>query len=160
MSLQYQSTSILCETKAVDLKLDWLLFIFTLRVKVAQLCPSLCDPMNYSPPGSSVHGIHHARILEWVAILFSKGSLQLWHGTQVSYIAGGFFTSWATKEAQEYTGVGSLFLLQGIFPTQELNQSLLHCRWILYQLSYLTLIKFIYFKTNSFLLKYSWFTVH
>ena len=56
MSLQYQSISILWETKAVDLKLDQLLFIFTLKVKVAQLCPSLCDPMDCSPPGSTVHG--------------------------------------------------------------------------------------------------------
>ena len=144
MSLQYQSISILWETKAVDLKLDQLLFIFTLKVKVAQLCPSLCDPMDCSPPGSSVHGIHQARILDWVAVPFSKGFLQLWCRTQVSHIAGGFFTSWATREAQEYTGVGSLFLLQGIFPTQELNQSLLHCRWNLYQLSYLTLIKWLF----------------
>ena len=45
------------------------------------------------------------------------------------------FTVWATQEAQD-TGVGSLSLLQGIFPTQELNHGLLHCRWILYQLSY------------------------
>jgi len=45
------------------------------------------------------------------------------------------FTSWATREAQEY-GVGSLSFLQGVFPTQELNQGLLHCRCILYQLSY------------------------
>ena len=144
MSLQYQSISILWETKAVDLKLDQLLFIFTLKVKVAQLCPSLCDPMDCSPSGSSVHGIHQARILDWVAVPFSKGFLQLWRRTQVSHIAGGFFTSWATREAQEYTGVGSLFLLQGIFPTQELNQSLLHCRWNLYQLSYLTLIKWLF----------------
>ena len=41
---------------------------------VTQLCPTLCDPMDYSPPGSSVHGTFQARILEWVAIPFSKGS--------------------------------------------------------------------------------------
>ena len=40
---------------------------------VAKLCPTLCDPMDCSPPGSSVHGIFHARILEWVAIFFSRG---------------------------------------------------------------------------------------
>ena len=40
----------------------------------AQLCLTLCDPMDYSPPGSSVHGIHQARILEWVAISFSRES--------------------------------------------------------------------------------------
>ena len=43
-------------------------------VLVAQLCPTLCDHMDYSPPGSSVHGIFQARILEWVAISFSTGS--------------------------------------------------------------------------------------
>ena len=46
-----------------------------------------------------------------------------------------FFTSWATREAKN-TGVGNPSLLQGIFTTQELNWGLLHCRWILYQLSY------------------------
>ena len=40
--------------------------------EVAQLCPTLCDPMDYSPPGSSIHGIFQARVLEWVAIAFSK----------------------------------------------------------------------------------------
>ena len=55
--------------------------------------------------------------------------------TQVSYIAGRLLTSWATREAQEYWS-GSLSLLQWIFPTQELNLGLLHCRQILYQLSY------------------------
>ena len=49
----------------------------------------------------TVHGILQARILEWVAFPFSKGSSQLRDWTQVSYIAGGFFTSWATREAQE-----------------------------------------------------------
>ena len=44
------------------------------NVLVAWLCPTLCDPMDYSLPGSSVHGIVHARILEWVAISFSRGS--------------------------------------------------------------------------------------
>ena len=44
------------------------------NVSVVQSCPTLCDPMDYSPPGSSIHGIFQARILEWVAIPFSKGS--------------------------------------------------------------------------------------
>ena len=48
---------------------------------------SLCDPMDCSPPGSSVHWIFQARILEWVAIFFSRGSSQPRDGTQVSYIA-------------------------------------------------------------------------
>ena len=76
----------------------------------------------------TIHGILQVRILERVAFPFSRGSSQ-------HCIAGGFITSWATKEAQEY-GVGSLFLLQQIFLTQESNQGLLNCRQILYQLSY------------------------
>ena len=81
-----------------------------------------------------VHGILQARILEWVAFPFSRGSSQPRDQTQVSHIAGGFFTSWATRETKN-TRVGSLSLLQQIFPTQELNQGLLHCRCILYQLN-------------------------
>ena len=60
----------------------------------------LCNPMNCSPPGSSVHGIFQARILEWIAISFSRGSFQPRDRTQVSHIAGRFFTVWATREAQ------------------------------------------------------------
>ena len=58
----------------------------------AQLCSTLCSPMDYSLPGSSVHGIFQAKILEWVAMPSSRGSSQLRDGTQVSCIAGGFFT--------------------------------------------------------------------
>ena len=65
------------------------------EVKVTQPCPTLCDPMDYT-----VHGILQARILEWVAIPFAKGSSQPGDRTQVSCIAGGFFSSWATREAQ------------------------------------------------------------
>ena len=53
-----------------------------------------------SLPGSSVHGIFQARILEWVAVPFSKGSSQPRDQTQVSCTAGWFFTIWATREAQ------------------------------------------------------------
>ena len=63
---------------------------------VAQLCPTLCDPTNCSPPGSSVHGIIQAKILEWIAIPFSKGSYQPRDRAWVSCIAGRFFTIWAT----------------------------------------------------------------
>ena len=71
------------------------------KVLVTQLCPTLCDPMDCRPLGSSVHGILQARILEWVAITFSRGSSQLRNRTWVSCIAGRFFTVWATREAQE-----------------------------------------------------------
>ena len=59
---------------------------------VAQLCPTPCDPMDWSPPGSSVHGILQAKILEWVAFPFSRGSSQPGDGTRVSCIAGRWFT--------------------------------------------------------------------
>ena len=67
---------------------------------VTQSCQTLCDPVDYSPLGSSVHGILQARILEWVAMPSSKGSSQPKDWTQVSHIAGGFFTVWAIREAQ------------------------------------------------------------
>jgi len=65
----------------------------------AQSCPTPCDPMDWSPPGSSVHGILPARILEWVAIPFSRESSQPRDRTQVSRNADGFFTIWAPREA-------------------------------------------------------------
>ena len=68
-------------------------------VLVAQSCPTLCDPMDCSPPGSSVHGILQARILEWTAISFSRGSSQPRDQTWVSCIAGRFFTIWVTRGA-------------------------------------------------------------
>ena len=55
-----------------------------MSVLVTQSCLTLCDPMDCSPPGSSVHGILQARILVWVAILFSKGSSRSRDRTQVS----------------------------------------------------------------------------
>ena len=60
--------------------------------EVAQLCPTLCDPMDCSLPGSSVHGILQARILEWFAISSSRGSSRPRDQTQVSHIAGRHFT--------------------------------------------------------------------
>ena len=90
----------------------------------------LCDPMD-----CTFHGILQARILEWVAFSFSRGSSQPSDWTPVSLTTGGFFTSWAIREAKEYWS-GSLSLLQWLFSTQESNWSLLHCRQILYQLSY------------------------
>ena len=67
--------------------------------EVAQSCPTLCDPVDYSPPGSSVHGILQARVLEWVAISFSRASSWPRDRTQVSRIAGRRFNLWATREA-------------------------------------------------------------
>ena len=67
-----------------------------MKVLVAQLCLTFVTPKDCSPLGSSVHGISQARILEWVAIHFSRGSSRLRDWTEVSHIAGRFFTIWAT----------------------------------------------------------------
>ena len=68
---------------------------------VAQVCPTLCNPMYYSTPVSSVHGILQARILEWITIPFSRESSWPKDQTQVSYIAYRFFTVWAIREAMK-----------------------------------------------------------
>ena len=67
------------------------------KVKVIHLYPTLCNPMDYT-----VHGILQAKILEWTAFPFSGASSQPSDWTQVSHIASGFFTSWATGETQEH----------------------------------------------------------
>ena len=98
-------------------------------MKVSHSCPTLCDCI--------LHGILQARIQEWVAFPFSRRSSQPREQTQVSHIAGDPLPAEPQGQPKN-TGVGSLSLslLQWIFLTQELNRGLLHCRWILYQLSY------------------------
>ena len=83
-------------------------------------------PMDYT-----VHGILQARILEWGAIPFTRGSSQ---PRSAKLQSDSLPTE--PRGKPKNTRVGSLSLLQGIFPTQESNQGLLHCRWIIYQLSY------------------------
>ena len=75
--------------------------IWKVKVLVAQSFPTLFDPRDWSLPGSSVHGILQASILEWVAIPFSRGSSLPRDWTQVSCIAGRLFTVWTTREALE-----------------------------------------------------------
>ena len=99
-------------------------------MKVAQSCTIVCDPMDCIVPG-----ILQARLLEWVAFPFSRVSSQ----PRIEPRSPSLQADSLPAEPQgtpENTGVGSLSLLQQIFPTQESNQSLLHCRQILYQLSY------------------------
>ena len=101
-----------------------------IQVKVVQLCPTLCDPIDYT-----VHGILQARILEWAAFTFPRGSSQ----PRVEPRSPSLQVDSLPAESQgkpKNTGVGSLSLLQWIFPTQKSNWDLLHCRQILYQLSY------------------------
>ena len=66
--------------------------------EVTQSCPTLCNPMDCNLPHFSVHGIFQARVLEWVAISFPRGSSQPRDGTWVSHIVGRRFTIWATRE--------------------------------------------------------------
>ena len=67
-------------------------------LSLTQSSPTVCSPMDCSPPGSSAHGIFQAKILEWVALPFSRGSSQPRDWTQVSCIAGRLFTIWATRK--------------------------------------------------------------
>ena len=66
--------------------------------EVTQSCPTLCDPMDCSLPGSSVLGIFQAMVLEWIAITFSRGASRPRDQTQVSHIVDRRFTAWATRE--------------------------------------------------------------
>ena len=68
-----------------------------MKMKVNESCLTLCNAVDYT-----IRGILQVRILEWVAFPFSRGSSQPRDQTQVSRIAGEFFTSWAIREAQEY----------------------------------------------------------
>ena len=126
--------------------------------EVAQSCPTLCDPVDCSPPGSSIHGILQARTLEWVAISFSKAwkwkvkvksrsrvrlaNTYCYSVTQscltlcdpVDCSPLGSSVPWDSPGKN--TRVGCHFLLQGIFRTQGSNPGLLHCRQMLYHLSH------------------------
>ena len=99
-------------------------------MKVTLSRPTLCDPMDYA-----VHGIFQARILEWASFPFSKGSSNPGMEPRSPTLQVDSLPAEPQGKAKN-TGVCSLSLLQRIFLTQELNRSLLHCRWILYQLSY------------------------
>ena len=90
---------------------------------VTQSCPTLCDPMDYSPPGSTVHEIFQARILEWVAISFSRGSSQPRDWTQVSCTAGRFFTDGATRKALSLRQI----LVPSVFQTARIWVLLMFC---------------------------------
>ena len=122
-------------------------FIHVPNHTYAQSCLTLFDPMDCSLTGFSVHGIFQARVLEY--LLFPSpgvlpdpgikpGSTALQADTLPSTPPGkrphGLYSPW--NSPCQATGVGSLCFLQGIFPTQESNWGLPHCRRILYQLSH------------------------
>ena len=100
-------------------------------VKVTQSCPTLCNPMYYT-----VHGILQAEY--WNGLPFP--SPRVLPNPGIKPRSPTFQADSLPAETQgkpSNTGVGSLSLLQGIFPTRESNWGLLHCKWILYQLRYL-----------------------
>ena len=99
--------------------------------EVAQWCPTLCDPVDCSLPGSSIHGILQARILEWVAISFSRGSSRRRDRTQVSHIGGRRFNLWATREApiMNKAGIKSGFCVDISFQLLWINVRVSNC-WI------------------------------
>ena len=92
-------------------------------VLVAQSCPTLCNPMDCSPPGSSVHGILQARILEWAAISFSRGSYQPWSLLK-------FMSIESVMLSNRLILCNPLLLLPSIFPSIRVfsSESALHIR--------------------------------
>ena len=88
-----------------------------MRGKLLQSCLTLCDPMECSPPGSSVHGILQARTLEWVAMLFSRRSSRP-RDRRVSCIIGRSFTFWATREVPI---ISHYYLLSKLHCTAAMN---------------------------------------
>ena len=117
-------------SKKTDWNIVMCLSILKVKGKVVQSCLTLYHPMDYT-----VHGILQARILEWIVLPLSRGSCQQRDQIQVSSMQADSLPA-EPPEKPKNTGVGSLSLLQGIFPIQEMNPGLLHCRRILYQLSY------------------------
>ena len=102
-----------------------------MKVKVAPLCLTLREPMDYTV----LEILIQARLLEWVVFLFSRDL----PNPGIEHRSPTLQVNSLPAELQgkpKNTGVGSLSLLQQIFPTQKLNQGLLHCRRILYQLSH------------------------
>ena len=117
-----------------------------MHAKLLQSCPTLCDFMNCNPPGSSVHGILQARILESVAMPSSSWSSLLWDWTQVLMfpaLAGRFFTTSTTWDAQYIPllvynqDVSRTGLLRGLWEKELLQASLLGLQKALFLYTYL-----------------------
>ena len=102
---------------------------------VTQSCLTLCSPIDCSLLGSSVHGDLQASILEWVAMLSSRGSSQPGIEPRSPALQLDSLPSEPPRKPKN-TELGSLSFLWGIFPTHESSQDPLQCKWILYQLSY------------------------
>ena len=99
---------------------DLIEFIFWWS-EASQSCLTLCDPITGACPGSSILGIFQARILEWVATCFSRGSSQPRDRTRVSCISGRRFTLWATREAHICCIHSSIYICQSQSPSSSLS---------------------------------------
>ena len=95
--------------------------------EVTQSCPTLCDPMDCSLPGFSVHGIFQARLLEWVAISFSRRSLWPRNWTRVSCIVGRCSTVWATRDVKIKRKSNPTERSKGNFYSKALFQVFMSC---------------------------------
>ena len=100
--LTFLKSSVFIEVDFIHFMFFFFLINYMCVCLVAQLCLTLCNPLDCCPSGSFVHGILQTRILEWVAMPSSRGSSQPRDQTQVSCIADGFLTVWVTREAQLY----------------------------------------------------------
>ena len=102
--------------------------------EVTQLCPTLCDPMDCSLSGSSVHGIFQARVLEWITISFSRGSSWPRNQTPVSCITGRRFTIWAKAFSKYLLPIYSLLLcfLNSVIWKTFLKFSIFHAMFLSY----------------------------
>ena len=100
---------------------------------VAQPCPTLCDPMGCSTAGSSVHGISPTRILEWVAISFSRGSSWTRDWTQGLCMGRRIFYHWATREAHitYYQNIVTIFKYSFLMITELLSREKSFCTFLL-----------------------------
>ena len=103
------------------------------KSELAQSCPTLCDPMDCSSPGSSVYGILQARILQWLAIPFSRGSSKPRDQTWVSCIPGRVFTIWAKGRRRSQLLVFFLLINCCFFPLQ-LTHVREFCIWVIMML--------------------------
>ena len=99
LDTEFPNTSILDSPVSRILKNKHLILNhLCMHTKSLHLCPTPCDPKGYSPPGSSVHGLLQVRILEWVAISFSRGVFPMQGLKLGPLIAGRFFAIWAPRE--------------------------------------------------------------
>ena len=128
LEIRLDNTSIIVHSTVI---FPWYLLFITLNLTESRsvMSDSLQPQGLYSPWNSP------ARILEWVAFPFSRGSSHPRDGTQSPTLQADSSPAEPPGKPKN-TGIGSLALFQWIFPTQESNRGLLHCRWILYQLSY------------------------